>query len=271
MAHDAPPGLAARRWAEDLAAWAIPDEILARAPESPWSFPPSLFAHAAQEAVATGSPSPSGRRALEALPEGGSVLDVGVGGGAASLPLVPPAGRLIGVDESPAMLAAFAALAERMGVPAASVEGRWPDVAGAVGAADVAVCHHVLYNVGDVVPFVVALTARARRRVVVEMTVDHPQAALNPLWRRFHALERPIGPTVADAMSVLGELGLDVRMERWEAPLRWASAPRSELVAFVRRRLCLGADRDPEVDAALDEAFDPGPRELATLWWDGAG
>ena len=37
---------AARRWADQLAAWAIPDEILATAPESPWSLPPSCDATA---------------------------------------------------------------------------------------------------------------------------------------------------------------------------------------------------------------------------------
>ena len=38
------------------------------------------------------TPTPTTRRALEALPEGGSVLDVGVGGGATSLPLAGRAG-----------------------------------------------------------------------------------------------------------------------------------------------------------------------------------
>src|SRR5437588_5199305 len=163
----------ARRWREDLDSWAIPPEILAAAPETPWACPTGLFARAAEEALAAraarsdeGQASPSVRRALEALPEGGSVLDVGAGGGAASLPLCPPAAAVTAVDQSPDMLAAFAGLAEGQGIHHTEIQGLWPDVAGDVGPADVVVCHHVLYNVGDLVPFVVALTGHARRRVV---------------------------------------------------------------------------------------------------------
>lgn len=264
-------GDAARRWAADLATWAIPAEILDAAPESPWGCPTGLFARSAEEAAASGAAaSPSARRALDVLPEGGTVLDVGVGGGAASLPLAPPAARVVGVDESPKMLTAFVALAERLGVAHAEVEGSWPEAAAFVGPADVALCHHVLYNVADLTAFVAALTSRARRRVVVELTATHPQSSLNELWRRFHKLERPTRPTAEDALEVLAGLGLEVGVERWEAPGRWEGAPRDELVAFVRRRLCLPAAREPEVAAAIDEVFQPGPRRLVTCWWPGS-
>ena len=265
----------ARRWREDLDSWAIPPEILAAAPETPWGCPTGLFARAAEDAVTARDapsgdsfpPPPSLRRALEALPEGGSVLDVGAGGGAASLPLCPPAAAVTAVDQSPDMLAAFAELAEKQGIDHTEVEGLWPDVAGAVGPADVVVCHHVLYNVGDLVPFVVALTRHARRRVVVEITAGHPQAVLNPLWAHFHGVRRPTGPTAADAVAVLRDLGLDVGVEEIEAPPRWMTAGhQEEQVAFARRRLCLPADRDPEVAAVLEP---PGPRRQVTLWWPG--
>ncbi len=260
----------ASRWAEALAEWAIPPEIAERAPESPWGCPTGLFARSAEEAVAPGAgPSPTARRALEALPEGGSVLDVGVGGGAASLPLAPPASRITGVDQSPRMLEAFATLAERRGVDHSQVEGTWPEAAAQVDPADVVVCAHVFYNVPEIEPFVAALTAKARRRVVVELTAAHPQAHLNPLWRHFHGVDRPTGPTADDALAVLASMSVDAGVERWLAPGRWESAPRDELVAFARRRLCLPPERDPEVAAALDDLFDPGPRSLVTLWWPG--
>jgi SAM-dependent methyltransferase len=259
----------ARRWREDLDSWAIPPEILAAAPETPWGCPTGLFARSAEEAVAAmaGPRSPSQRRALEALPAGGSVLDIGAGGGAASLPLCPPAVAVTAVDQSPQMLAAYAELATQQGVEHREVEGLWPAVADRVGPADVVVCHHVLYNVGDLVPFVAALTDHARRRVVVEITADHPQATLNPLWERFHGNVRPTRPTAADAATVLSDLGLDVSLEEFEAPPRWGhDHDRADLVAFTRRRLCLPAERDPEVDAMLEP---PGPRPQVTLWWSG--
>jgi SAM-dependent methyltransferase len=257
----------ARRWREELDSWAIPEEILAAALESPWGCPTELFARAAEEALAGGQdPSPSQRRAVEVLPDGGSILDVGAGGGAASLPLCPPGATVIAVDQSAGMLGSFAKLAEQQGVAHHEVEGLWPDVAGQVDPADVVVCHHVLYNVGDIVPFVTALTSRARSRVVVEITAVHPQSLLDPLWEHFHGVVRPTRPASDDALAVLRDLGLAVGVEEFESPLRWADGARAEHVAFARRRLCLPADRDPEVAALLPA---PRPQRRVTLWWPG--
>ena len=153
-------GAAASRWRDALAEWAIPEEILSRAPVSPWHYPVSLFASRADEA-ARAELTPSNRRALEALPQGGAVLDVGCGAGAASLPLAPSASNLVGVDASTEMLAAFADRARAAGVEAEAVEGSWPDVAEATPPADVVVCHHVVYNAPDLPPF--ALVAMVRR------------------------------------------------------------------------------------------------------------
>lgn len=262
-------GHAARRWRDDLESWAIPAEILDAAPESPWVCPPALFARAAEEALdkQPDTPTPSLLRAMEVLPENGSVLDVGAGGGAASLPLCPPAATVTAVDQSPQMLQRFAELAGRQGIEHREVEGPWPDVAGEVGAVDVVVCNHVLYNVADLVPFVAALTDHARNRVVVEITAEHPQASLNPLWEHFHGLARPTGPTADDALAVLHELGLEVGVEEFEGPMRWHNHNHDEVVAFVRRRLCLPAERDPEVAALLPP---PVARPHVALWWDGA-
>ena len=99
---------ASARWSRQLAEWAIPETVLAAAPESPWGFPPGLFARAAEMALADPESTPSRRRATEAVPMDGSVLDVGAGGGAASLPLAPPARVLVAVDESQPMLDVFA-------------------------------------------------------------------------------------------------------------------------------------------------------------------
>src|SRR5256885_596520 len=102
---------AAQGWRRALADWAIPEEILAAAPESPWTFPVELFARRAD--AAPDAPTVSNRKALEALHEGGAVLDVGCGAGAASLPLARRAGMLTGVDSSDGMLEAFRERAER--------------------------------------------------------------------------------------------------------------------------------------------------------------
>jgi SAM-dependent methyltransferase len=266
------------RWRAQLQAWAIPEEILAAAPESPWGFPVALFRARAERAGAGGRPTPSNREALRWLPPGGGVLDVGAGGGAASLPLAGVAGRAVAVDESAAMIASFLEAAAGAGLEAEGVQGRWPEVAGRVGPADVVVCHHVLYNVAELAPFAAALTGHARRRVVVELTDRHPLVDMAPLWRRFHGLERPSGPTAGDAAAALAALGLELGREDWVSDDRYGFDDLEELVAFTRRRLCLPADRDPEVTEALLEAgthqeggvwVGAGPRRVTTLSWAG--
>jgi SAM-dependent methyltransferase len=265
---DPTPGVAARRWANRLSAWAIPRQILARAPRSPWWFPPGLFRTPHGPAPDT----PSTGLARAALPPtGGTVLDVGCGGGRASLALAPPAEHVIAVDRDAPLLAAFRAAAAQRGVACTAVLGEWPAVAGDVPVADVAVCHHVAYNVADLGPFALALDARARRRVVVELRQEHPLVWMAPLWRQFWDLERPTGPTAAEALAVLREVGLPAGMVTWqEAPgvSRLRGLPFERQVEIARIRLCLPADRDDEVAEALRALGPPRPREVATIWWE---
>src|SRR4029453_7589250 len=113
---------ALERWREQLEGWAIPAEILAAAPESPWSYPVGLFRSRARRAGAPPAP-PSKRGAAPVLPGGGAAREVGAGGGAASLPLAGTAGRLVAVDESPEMLRSFLAAAEAAGAAGEGVGG----------------------------------------------------------------------------------------------------------------------------------------------------
>jgi SAM-dependent methyltransferase len=267
---------AAERWRRELAAWAIPDEILAAAEESPWVLPPGLFARRAQ--VAADAPQgPSYERALEALEPPGSVLDVGPGGGAASLPLAERTTHLSGVDTDEQMLRQFAASAAQRGLPCDPFLGRWPDIAYQVPAADVVVCHHVLYNVPDLAEFATQLTAHARRRVVVELTAAHPLVRLNALWRHFHNVERPEGPTAEDALAVLREAAIYARVERWHRAYATTYASFDELVAMTRQRLCLPRSRAGELESVLramgaDEShpeLGSSGRDLVTAWWPG--
>ena len=266
--------LAARRWADALAAWALPAEVLSAAPESPWHFDPALFASSARVALA--SPlTPTHQAAREALLAGQerSLLDVGVGGGAASLPIVPPARRLVAVDQSAAMLELVARLAAERGVETYGVLGHWPEVAPVLSPVDVAVSAHVAYNAPNLDAFVVALTLAARRRAVLELTRTHPQSALNPLWRHFWGLERLEGPTAEDALQVVVEaVGVVPEVIRFQrrADAGGRSLPRPEIVASVRRRLCLPAERDPEIDRMLGPDPELSPPELVTLSWPGA-
>lgn len=259
---------AAERWATELAAWVIDPQLLAAAPESPYLLPPGQFRPADRGAYDTG-PDPARERALQALPAGGTVLDVGCGAGAAGLALAPPAGLVTGVDEQADMLEAFRAEAAARGVAARPVRGRWPELAERVGRADVVVSHHVLYNVADLVPFVRALDSHARHRVVLEITDRHPWAGVGPLWQRAHHQPRPDGPTAQLAGQVIAEDGIDVRVEhvtRAGHPQPWA-----ERVASMRRRLCLPVTDEAQVEAWMRELGmdrEGTERAVAVLWWE---
>jgi SAM-dependent methyltransferase len=287
------------RWRADLSEWGIPAGIAAGARSDPWGHSPARFGERTDRALADPE-GPTLARVAEALPPGGSVLDVGAGTGAASLPLArlggtvpqagPPSpsgaaggaarpgdgeeargrlGGLVAVDASAAMLAELEARAERLGVPVRAVRGRWPDVAGETPAADVAVAAHVVYNVPDLVAFLTALTGHARRRVVLELTHRHPMSWLGPLWAHFHGLIRPERPTAGDVAEIARRMGYGVRQEERPAPLaRFASL--EEMAESACRRLCLDPGRAGEVVAAAVE-LDMWPMlrdRWVTLWWD---
>lgn len=265
---------AGQRWRTQLLAWAIPDDIVAQAEVPPWAHDPASFA--VDETI--DPTSPIYELARELLPvEGGSVMDVGCGGGRSSLPLVPRATRLVGVDENPAMLARFAQAAEELGVEFCDIQGRWPDVvierelAGdPLEPCDVVVCHHVFFNVPDLEPFVVALTAMARLGVVVVLPMHHPLAAWNDAWKHFWNLDRPSGPTADDAVAVLRALGLepDVSVVPRPPMTRHADDP-DALVVSARRRLCLPSSRDDEIRQWIALHPPQFMREVVVLRWPG--
>ncbi len=262
---------AADRWEAALLEWAIPEPILARAPEPPWVLPPQFF----KVSVANpGADRPSLRLAREALGAAGSLLDVGCGGGGASLPLRGGAQEITGVDQQEEMLANFAEAWAAAGVPHREVVGRWPEVADQVGLADVVVCNHVVYNVARIEPFLRALTERCRRRVVVELTDTHPTAPFNFLWQHFWQLPRPSEPTAELFLNVLRELGYSptvesvVTQDSMAGPQDPPRMPRSDYVAFARRRLCLTQDRDEEVDAVLGPIWPLEVERVVAVAWE---
>jgi SAM-dependent methyltransferase len=265
------------RWRSELEAWAIPEHITAAVSESPWVLPHKVFARRADRVAAHPS-GPSFRREWGALDPPGTVLDVGSGAGAASLPLLPRSTGLTAVDTDADMLALLGERATAAGVAATLIRGQWPDAAAEAGVSDVVTCHHVTYNVQAIAPFLIALTAASKRRVVVEMTGTHPLVTLNELWLRFHGLRRPEGPTAGDLLAILAGLGITAGHEYWRRPGGADYESFAELTDVTRRRLCLPPERGADVAAALRESgVDPdhpvdlgtSGREVVTIWWEG--
>jgi SAM-dependent methyltransferase len=259
-------GGASTRWQNELAAWTIDPEILAAVPESPYGFPPELFA-AGQHP----GPTPLQQRAGPAVRPGSTLLDVGAGAGAASLDLVPPGGHVHAVDSQPSMLAALEADAHGRGLAATTYHGVWPDIAERVPVCDVVVSAHVLYNVPDLPPFVAALTAHARDLVVVELTGTHPLTRLAPMWEAVHHQPRPDGPTADLAAEVLRECGIEPEViETQLEPLTRTGELAEVWADFTRRQLCLPPERRPEVDELM-RRHPARPRRVVVLAWPGTG
>jgi SAM-dependent methyltransferase len=253
---------ALEKWKIDLASWAIPQEILDQAEVPPWFHPAALFALPDEI-----WDSPSHQHAREAMPAGGSVLDIGCGGGIAAFAIAPPAKHLIGVDHQSEMLEMFEANARERDLTSEVFEGFWPAVADLVPMADVVTCHHVVYNVGDIKPFIEALDSHARKRVVIELPLVHPMTPRSAGWKHFWNLDRPTSPTVEDFMNVLVELGISANIEKFTGKILLDEGE-DDRVEYTRMRLCLPKSRINEVVEFLKTDPSPTSRELAVVWWD---
>jgi SAM-dependent methyltransferase len=253
---------AAEQWKRELALWAIPQEILDQAVEKPWIHPPALF-----EIPEVIQDSLSHQRAREAMPVGGSVLDIGCGGGIAAFAITPPASHVIGVDEQQEMLDLFTANAEKYSVTSETVLGQWPAVAAETPIADVVTVFHVAFNVGDIVPFLAELNAHARKRVVIEVPVIHPMSNMSDGWKHFWNVIRPTVPVASDLVTVLEEMGISATIEYFESEILLDKKVEGAN-GFIRRRLCLPEERQGEVDAFIAANPMPERRKLAVIWWD---
>lgn len=254
--------MAAEIWRDQLAAWAIPKEILDQAEESPWIHPPALF-----EIPEIITETPSHKIAREVLSENSSVLDIGCGGGIAAFALVPPASFVIGVDHQPEMLEMFTKNANNRKIKSDVVLGFWPGVAWKTPNADLVTAHHVMYNVPQVEDFIQNMNHHALKRVVIEIPTNHPLSNMSELWRHFWDLERPTTPTYLNLIDVINELGFEPKFKVWAGQVR----PEKDLdqaAEFMRIRLCLPKKRFTEVKEFMQSQPIQGTRELTTIWWD---
>ncbi len=261
-------GTAAARWADALEQWAIPQHIMDAAPEGPWRFPPAVFAWTPQRAAAERPlVTLSRQRALDALGEGGTVLDVGAEGGRATFPWPPR--RPWWSPSTPAP--SFSAPSPRR--PSARASPTGPCTAsGPCRPSGGAPGRRGLPPRG---------LQRGRPRALRPGSDrPRPPSGGRRVERRAPHGERQRGVAGAarpgasdvshgqrDAVAVLEEMGLAVRWEESERAL--PGRDRGEIIASARRLLCVGADRDAEIEALLGPDFEHRPRRIMTVWWNG--
>jgi SAM-dependent methyltransferase len=266
---------AADRWRLQLQAWALPSELLASVPDSPYGWPEALWRRRAANAARRETITPTAARVRQLAGPGGSVLDVGAGTGRASLPLARDGHPVTAVERDQGMLAGLTDLSAGLAVNIKP--GSWPQIGAEVEAHDVVLCAHVVYDVGEIAPFLEALHHHARVGVVVELTETHPWTHLGPYYRVLHDLDRPTGPNADDFAAVVQEsTGVPPVLERWTRPPDlWFETP-DEILELYGRRLLVPRSRWPELKAVLipeiverDGRYFLGSedRRFVTAWW----
>lgn len=162
------------------------------------------------------------RRTLEANTQavvdlvrpGESVIDVGGGAGRVSLPVALQCGDVVNVEPSAAMREQFDLAAKEAGIGnARCLDGQWPDAATGLEA-DVVILANVTYFVRDIVPFVQALDAAARRLVVISVWSVPPPNHHAAVFELLRGEPQARVPTHRDLLPVLWDLGFlpDVRV-----------------------------------------------------------
>ena len=150
---------------------------------------------------------------------GDSVLDIGGGAGRVSLPLARHCREVVDVEPSPGMCAEFAESAAEAGITnARTLQSAWP----ATGiSGDVTLVFNVTYFVREIVPFVEALLAAARRRVIIGVWSVPPPNAAAELFKAAFGEEQELAPGHAELLAVLWEMGVlpDVHVLPGDFPL----------------------------------------------------
>jgi CTP:molybdopterin cytidylyltransferase MocA len=222
-------------------------------------------------------PARDGDLVLEALlglarPED-TWLDIGAGAGRYALPLARRVRRVVAVDPSGSMLQALREGMAAHGIAnITTVEGRWPPddaLRGALGPdplADVVFIAHVSYDIAEIVPFVDAMEAAARRICVAVLMERNPASVAAPFWPHVHGEERVPLPALPQLVELLEARRAAPDVTRLTGERRrWAD--RDELLANLRRQLWTapGSAADARLLAAVGDLAEVDPDGSVSL------
>jgi SAM-dependent methyltransferase len=204
-------------------------------------------------------------------------VDVGAGGGRYGLPLALAVRRLIAIDPSPAMLAAFTEDAAAFGADnLQTIESRWP-MSSAAPRGDVALMSHVGYDIPDIGPFLDAFEQAANRLCVAVMGESAMATVSALFWERIHGEPRVRLPAMPEMLILLlarGRLPEVKLVDR--VPPTFESA--DDALTTARRQLWLraGSEKDQRLARLLSDvleerdgryAFDWNPTKIGIISW----
>jgi len=168
---------------------------------------------------------------LRSLVEAGETwLDIGAGGGRYALPLALAASRVIAIEPSEGMRSVLQQGMAEHGISNIEiVSERWPMERAPV--ADVSLIAHIGYDIEEIVPFLDAMDASARRLCVAVLVTPSPPHAAEPFWPPIHGEARVPLPSLTEFLVLLLARGrlFDLRLcardpithVHQDGPLRW--------------------------------------------------
>lgn len=177
-----------------------------------------------------------------------TVIDVGAGTGRHTVPLAERVEWVTAVEPSEGMRAHIPSR-DNITVVASS----WEDAE--VAPADLVICSHVLYGVGDPVPFVTKMERSARERVFVmmrESDLPHPAAEVR---RRLLGESGPRLPRFSELFMLLVQVGIAPDVDFIRYPIMTRYADMEEAVTDSRALFGEGWD-EAKGRAVLDEILD---------------
>jgi SAM-dependent methyltransferase len=187
-----------------------------------------------------------------------TLIDAGAGTGRHAAPLADRLEWVTAVEPSEGMRAKIPPR-DNMTVVAST----WQDAE--VAPADLVICCHVLYGIGDPVPFIAKLDRSARERVFVmlrESDLPHPATAIR---KRLYGESGPRLPRFSDLFMLLMQMGIAPDVNFVSYPIRNRYASLEE--ALVDARSMVGDGWDEAIGRAVLE--DQLAREGDELVFDG--
>jgi precorrin-6B methylase 2 len=214
-----------------------------------------------------------------------TVLDVGAGTGRFAIPLARQADRLMAVEPAAAMrqlLSDNCAAAQLTNVRI--VATAWPEALAEVGSgqADITICSHVLYPIGDIVPFVAALeqATRVGGLIFIYLRAGQTTDFAPELWQELHDERLAPQPDYLDAYNVLAQMGICANLTMVKNSSLWRFDSLDEAVAAYRDRLCIHDDETAKLkrlrqrlqELAIEEngrlaISKREPAQAAIIWW----
>lgn len=216
-------------------------------------------------------------RLLERLDPSSTVIDVGAGTGAWTIPIARRTARVTAVEPSPYMMQILRQRVLDAGLTNVElVAERWEDIA--AEAHSFVLCSHGMYASSEIVPFLEKMHNAAIQSCCLVMRTTSRSGQYEELWRDLNGIHRPDGPHLVVAYNVLHAMGIDANVAVQPEASYWISESLDEAVDMARDVLFWSDDEGDDVRlreylsrylAPVDGGLRwPEGLKAGMIWWD---